>query len=188
MLDHTECDEVVTTKYSEAIDAFSSRIINAQMETTFTGGRLNTMTHALCAEEGSLSQGLTVQNAYTEMHNGSKNVTVLVRNSMVYPQTPKRKILVAKVVAANQVPELQMQPGMIDMLDEAQGIQTEKLNAEQRQEMLFEKSELSALESWPPELAWSNQLLLAEYHNIFSLESCDLSCTHLTKHVIKSHQ
>ena len=79
VLDPTEYDEVVTTKDSEMIDTFSSRIIHAWMETTFTGVRLNVMTHALCAEEGSLPQGLMVQNAYTEMCNDSKNVTIIVR-------------------------------------------------------------------------------------------------------------
>ena len=56
---------------------------------------------------------------------------------------------------------------------------------EQRHKKLFEKLDLSHLGSWPPELADSAHSLLAEYHNIFSLESCKLSCTHLTKHVIK---
>ena len=83
------------------IDAFSSRIIHAWMETAFTGVRLIVMTNALCAEEGSLPQGLTVQNTYTEMHNGSKNVTITVRYSMAYPQTWKKKILVAREVADN---------------------------------------------------------------------------------------
>ena len=101
VLGPTEYDEVVTTKDSEMIDAFSSRIIQAKMETTFTGARLNVRTHALCAEEGSLPQGLTVQNAYTGMHNGSKNVSIIVRNSTTYPQTLKKKILVARVVDAN---------------------------------------------------------------------------------------
>ena len=103
------------------------------METAFTGVRLNVITHALCAEEGSLPQTLMVQNPYTEMHNGSKNVTIIVRNSMVYPQTLK-KIPVARVVTANWVPEPRMWPGMLDMLDEAQGIQTQRLSTEQRQE------------------------------------------------------
>ena len=78
-----------------------------------------------------------------------------------------------------------MQPGMIDALDEAQGIQTPKLTTEQRQEKLFEKLELSSLGSWPPELADSAHLLLAECHDIFSLEPCKLDSTHSTKHVIK---
>ena len=63
---------------------------------------------------------------------GCQNVTIIVRNSMAYPQTLKKKILVARVVAAYQVPEPQMWPGMTDALDEAQGIQMQKLTTEQR--------------------------------------------------------
>ena len=36
-----------------------------------------------------LPQSLAIQNAYTEMCNGSKSVTVMVRNGMAYPQTPE---------------------------------------------------------------------------------------------------
>ena len=98
------------------------QIIHAQMRTACTGIRLNVMTQALCAKEGSLPQGLTIQNAYTKMSNGSKNVTIVVINSMVYPKTLKKKVPVARVVAANQVPEPQMQPRMIETLDDTQGI------------------------------------------------------------------
>ena len=66
------------------------------------------MTQALCAEEGALSQGLTILNAYTMMCNHSKSVAIMVRNGTAYPQTLKKKIPVARVVAANLVPELQM--------------------------------------------------------------------------------
>ena len=78
VLDSTEYNEVVTTKGSETIDAFSSRIIHVQMKTAFTSVRLNVMTHTLHMEEGSLLQGLMIQNAYTKMCNGSKNVTMIV--------------------------------------------------------------------------------------------------------------
>ena len=181
VLDPMEYDEVVTTKDSEMIDTFSSRIIHAQ--TTFTNARLNVMTRALHAEEGSLLQDLMIQNAYTKMCNGNKNVAIVVRNSMAYRHTLKKKVLVARVVAANWVLEPQMWPGMIDTLDEAQGIQTQKLTTEQRQEKLFKKLDLNGLGSWPPELADSTQLLLPEYYDIFSLEPCRLGCTHSTRHV-----
>ena len=84
-----------------------------------------------------MSQGLTIQNAYNEMHKGNQNVTIIMRNCMAYLQTLKKKIPVARVVAANWVPEPQMHPGTIDTLDEAQGIQVQRLTAEQRQEKLF---------------------------------------------------
>ena len=77
-----------------------------------------------------------------------------------------------------------MHPGMIYMLDEVQGIQTPVMTMEQRQEKLFEKSDLSGIGSWLPDLADSAHSLLTKYHDIFSLESCKLGCTHLTEHVI----
>ena len=39
----------------------------------------------------------------------------------------RRKVAVARVVATNWVPEPQMRPGMIEALDEAQGIQPQML-------------------------------------------------------------
>ena len=85
--DPSEYYEVVTTKDTEIIDAFLSHMIHAKTGTTHTGTGLNVMTQALHAKDGSLPQGLTIQNAYTELHSGSKNVAVVVGNSMAYPQT-----------------------------------------------------------------------------------------------------
>ena len=149
VLDPTEYNEIVTTKNSEMIDAFSSKIIHARMKTAFTSARLNIMSQALCAEEGSLLQGLTIQNAYTEIHNDSKSVVIVVRKGTAYPQTLKTKTPVARVVAANCMPEVQIQPGMMDTLDQVQGIQTLKMTTEQRQEKLFKKLRLE----WPRILA-----------------------------------
>ena len=129
VLDPTGYNEIVTTKDSETIDAFSSKIKHARMKTAFTGARMNVMTQALHAEEWSLPQGLMIQNNYTEMCNGSKSVSIVVRNGMAYPQTLKN-IPLARVVAANHVPEVQMWPGMMDALDEVQGIQTPKMTTE----------------------------------------------------------
>ena len=185
VLDSTEYNEVVTTKGSKMIDAFSSRITHAQTKTTFTSARLNVMTNALCADKEPLTQGLTIQNAYTKLHNGSKNVTIMVRNSMAYPQNLKEKNCVERVVVANWVPKPQMWPSMIDALDEAQSIQTQKLTQS--------KGRKSCSRSWIW-VAWDlghqgwqipTHSLLAEYHDIFSLEPCELSCTHSTEHVIK---
>ena len=43
------------------------------------------MTQVLQMEYGTLAQGLTIQNAYTELQKGSKYVVVVVRNSIAYP-------------------------------------------------------------------------------------------------------
>ena len=60
-----------------------------------------------------------------------------------------------------------------------------KLTVMQWEKKLFEELDLSRLESWPPELAAAAWSLLAEYHNVFSLEPSELGCTHSTKHGIK---
>ena len=77
VLDPTDYDEVVTTEESELVNAFSSKIIHTRTKPTFNVVRFNVMTQALCAEEGSLPQGLMIQNTYTEMFNGSKSVALL---------------------------------------------------------------------------------------------------------------
>ena len=90
--DPSEYDEVVTTKDTETIDAFSSSIIHVRAGTAHTGEGISVMTQSSCTEDGSLPQGLTVQNAYTELCSGSKNITVVVRNSTAYPQTWERRL------------------------------------------------------------------------------------------------
>ena len=65
-------------------------------------GISNVMTQALWAEDGSLPQGLTVQNMYMELRQGSKNAVVVVRNSTAYPQTICKKTLVARAIVAGK--------------------------------------------------------------------------------------
>ena len=96
--DPSEYNEVVTTKDTKTIDAFLSHIIHVRMGMAHTGEGINVMTLALHTQDGSLPQGLTVQNAYTELHSGSKKVAVVVRNSMAYPQTLRQKTPVVRAV------------------------------------------------------------------------------------------
>ena len=172
-------DEIVTT------DTFLSHVINVRMRTAHTGEGINVMTQALCMEDGSLPQGLMVKNAYRELHSGSKNVAVVVRNRMKYPQTLRKKTPVMRADAVIWVPEPPVQTGLAEASEEDHSHQMLKLTVKQRQEKLFDELDLSGLESWPPELVASIQCLLAKYHDIFSLEPSELGCTHSTKHVIK---
>ena len=123
-------DEVVTTKDTETIDAFLSCIICVKMGTAHTGTGLKMMTQALCANDGSLPWGLMIQNAYTELCSGSKNIIVVVRNSMAYPQTLRKKTLVVRAVVATHVSKLPMQTGLMEVSGGAQGLQTPKAACE----------------------------------------------------------
>ena len=180
-------NEMVLTKNTKTIDAFLSHVTTTKTSTAHTGERINVMTQALCIEDGSLLQGLMVQNAYTKLRKGSKNFIVVVRNSTAYPQTLKKKTPVARAVEVTWVPEPLVQTGLMGAMGEVEdGIhQMPKLTMKQRQEKLFEELDLSGLESWPPKLVASAWSLLAKYHNVLSLEPSKLGCTHSTKHVIK---
>ena len=67
------------------------------------------------------------------MHDGNKNAAVVVRNSMAYPQTLRKKTPMARAVLATQVPEPLIWTSVIEALDEAQGFQMPKLTMKQRQ-------------------------------------------------------
>ena len=97
--------KVVITKNTETIDAFSSHVIPVKAEKAYTGECINVMTQVLQTQDGSLLQGLTIQNAYTELRKGSKNAVMVVRNSMAYPQTLQKKTLVARAEPMIAVPE-----------------------------------------------------------------------------------
>ena len=68
----------------ETTDAFSSHVIHARMKTAHTGEGINVMSQALCMGDGSLPQGMMVQNIYMGLYNGCRNVAVVVRNSTAY--------------------------------------------------------------------------------------------------------
>ena len=96
-------DEVVFTSNMETIEAFSSWVISIKVEKAYTGECINIMTQVLQTEDGALPQGLTIQNAYTELQKGSKYVVMVVRKSMAHPQMLQKKAPVARAVAATVV-------------------------------------------------------------------------------------
>ena len=98
-------DQVLFTQNVETIDAFSSHMVPVKVGRAYTRECINIMVEAFWTEDGSLPQGLTVQYTYTELRQGSKKAVMVVRNSMVYPQTLQKKTPVARVVVTLPVPK-----------------------------------------------------------------------------------
>ena len=71
-LDADGYDKLMYTQNAETIEPFSSHIIPVKAGRAYTGERINVMVQALQTEDGSLPQGLTIQNMYTELRQGSK--------------------------------------------------------------------------------------------------------------------
>ena len=135
--------------------------------------------------DGSLPQGLTVQNTYTELRKGSKKAVIVVWNNTAYSQTLHKKTPVARVVAALPVPEPPKGEQLQEGADESHDSHTPRLTVRQRHGKLFDELDLSDLDSWTLELADAACWLLAEYHDMFSLDPAELGCTHSTEHIIK---
>ena len=81
-----EYDQVMFTQNVETIEAFSSCMVPVKVGRAYTGECGKIMVPALWTEGHALLQGLTLQNTYTELRQGSKKVVMMVRNSMAYLQ------------------------------------------------------------------------------------------------------
>ena len=109
----------------------------------------------------------------------------MVRNNTAYSQTLHKKTPVARAVAASPVPEPPKGEQLQEGADKTHDSHTPVLTVRQRYGKLFDKLDLSGLDSWTPELADAACQLLAEYYDVFLLDPAELGCTHSTQHIIK---
>ena len=73
---------------------------------------------------------------------------------------------------------------LLEGTDESHDPHTPRLMVGQRHGKLFDELDLSGLYSWAPELADTTHWLLAEYHDVFSLDPAELGCSNSTEHMI----
>ena len=138
----------------------------------FLGSNMHVMTQALEEEdEPHLPHGLSVMNTYTEMATGSKWIVAVVKNLTTALITIVKGVNIAWVIVVNAMPQVVVLSGMLEKLDEMQGIQRTKMSVEHRKEMLFLQLDLSPLKGWSSKTWAATHTLLAKYHDIFSLES-----------------
>ena len=156
------------------------------------GHRLNVMTQAPYSDDkADLPNGLYIMRTYTELKDGSRSVSVVLRNLTARPIHLARGRVIGRVAAANAVPEAQCLPDLLKKLGDEGEDKPEltKLSTQQRQELLLaaleKDSGLDRLKDWPPELARQARALLLEFHHVFSLEPNEIGCTDATKHIIE---
>ena len=99
-------DQLMYTQKVETIEPFSCHIVPVKTGRAYVGECINVMVQALWTQDGSLLQGLTLQNTYTKLRKGSKKAVVVLWNNTTYLQTLHKKSPVARAVAALPVPEL----------------------------------------------------------------------------------
>ena len=174
----TDLDELVFLKNKVTIPGFKSIILHCHTcRTMMMGYKLHMMTQATYLEDrANLPNGVYVVKTYTELHDGSRNVSVVLRNLMGKPVHLAAGRPVARVVAVNAIPDAAPSPEFLRKLDELEPNRNppKKFTIEERQKLLLELLRkdgwLDKLKQWPPELALRFERMLMEHHNIFCLE------------------
>ena len=185
-----DLDEPVLLKDKVIIPVFASQIVHVQTQKMFMKGHhLNVMVQPQYLEEkAKLPVGLYIPQVYTEMKDGSQNVSMVLRNGTGKPMHLAARPLVGRIVAANLVPDA------VALLELEAKLAKDRepeppLTMEQCQELLMkvleENGSLGKLKGWKKEMALKAKWLLMEFHHIFCLEKNEMGCTNDIEHVIE---
>ena len=178
------------------VPAFGSVIAWGHTKSTMMmGHRLRVMTQVPYPDDdANLPVSLYVLRMYTELHDGSRTVHVVLRNGTSHLIHLCQCQLVGQVVAANLVPEAEVTPEFMEKLSEDNADTNEKekspkLMILEWQQLLIEilewDSGLDMLKDWPEKEALDTRRLLMEFHHVFSLDKNEMGCIDTTEHVIK---
>ena len=131
-----------------------------------------------------------ITRTYTDLQPGSQQIAVVVRNMTSRPIILAKGKIVARVQAANLVPEVTPSPELLKKLEaDSPAIDKPQLTVKERQELLLtalkKDGGLDRLKDWLPALAAKAIRLLLEFHYIFSLEPNEIGCTNATEHTIE---
>ena len=179
-------DELVKVQESIHLGPFQSEIIEGRVK-PLLGYTSYVMITPLKAEGQQhetkpLPLGLHFLHAYTRLKNGSRRVSVVVRNVSDSQIFLKKGVPVAWVVFTMLVTPAELSPEMEATLGEES--RPEPLSVATRQEKLLEKLNLDGLAHWSPENAVAVRELVLAYHDVFALESNELGCTSTIEHEI----
>ena len=185
-----DLDEPVLLKDRVIILVFVLQIVHVRTQKTFMKGHhLNVMVQPPYLEDKvKLPMGLYIQRVYTEVKDGSQNVSTVLHNGTGKPMHLTARWLVGHIVAANLVPDVVASPELEAKLAK-HGEPEPPLTTEQCQELLMkvleENGSLGKLKGWKEETALKAKRLLMEFHHIFCMEKNEMGCTDATEHVIE---
>ena len=135
-----DLDEKLLLKKKQVLLLFSNTMVHCKtQEMQMRGYKLHVMTHTLYPEdESSLPNSVYILKTYTELKDGSRNVSVVLWNltSKMIHQAPGR--CVARLAAANEVPKAVPLLELAKDLDETLPREAPKLTIEERQKLLME--------------------------------------------------
>ena len=102
------------------------------------GHRLNVMMQLPYPEDkANLPVGLYIQRVYSDLKDGSQNLSTVMRNGTAKPIHLASGWVVGRVVAANAVPDAIVSPKLEEKLAREDGEKPTPMTIEQRQELLM---------------------------------------------------
>ena len=171
-------DEVVRVASKCTVPPFGHKAIHGKVNLVLHGYK-NERDDSWAGERSpSLPLGIDVQTVYATFADGSNRVTVVLRNNTQNWLEIKKGIPIAQMVATNEIPKV------TNLLSAEEPKEQPSLTEAERQDLLLEKLDLTGLEVWPEDQVEKARSLLKEYHDIFSLEKCDVGHTKVAKHKI----
>ena len=138
----TSVDEVVQVSSKFQIPPFGCKAIYGRTGLLLMGYKLNMMTHGLEKKSPQLPLGVEVLSSYATLTTGSNRITVVLRNNTNEWVEVQKGVPIARMVTANMISPVDLSSCLVKTSDSG------RMSEEERQRMLFEKSDLSRLESW----------------------------------------
>ena len=175
----TSVDEVVQVSLKFQIPPFGCKAIHGRTGLLLMGYKLNVMMNGLEKKSPQLPLGVEVFSSYATLTMGSNRITIVLRNNTNVWVEVQKGVPIARMVTANMIPPADLSSSSVKTSDSG------RMSEEDRQRMLFEKLDMSRLESWDTKVAKQARSLLAEYHDLFSLEKNKIRCTKAAEHVIE---
>ena len=121
------------------VPAFSSQIIKVRTKKTYMiGHRLNIMMQLPYPEDkANLPIGLYIQRVYSDLKDGSQNLSTVVWNGTAKLIHLASGRIVGRVIATNAVPDTIVSPELEEKLAKEDGEKPTPMTVEQRQELLM---------------------------------------------------
>ena len=128
-----DLDEQLILTDKVIVPAFSSQIIRVRTKKTYMiGHRLNVMMQPPYPEDkANLPIGLYIQRVYSDLKDGSQNLSTVVRNGTAKPIHLASGRIVGQVVATNAVPDAVVSPELEEKLAKEDGEKPTPMTVEQ---------------------------------------------------------
>ena len=113
MEDLLELNELASTVRTEIIPPQSNNTIKARTPLVLMGTHMNVLIEPLHWDNGALHRGLHVRPSYGMYNCGSRKTNIQLYNTKDHPIILKKGTPVARMVAANEVPETVVADGTV---------------------------------------------------------------------------